>query len=884
MGTIVEPELELVGYAQDLGNGTWNTWGKPGEDGLHYWYAVLMRRDCFNPVCPDSETKKIWEQADLYECPTTDVCVVPGTSAGSVTEVTLPELIAAYQQYLNDLDANQDEDLGEDQAYVMNSDGEYVPVDASNEYIDPIYGWTKESTFKHFWTTSTKDGKAKEEIEIPIEGGPHWDWGDKGKEDFPWKVCSEPRLVWDTGATAAEIQENPILEAVDPLTVTGAWIEVIDLDDFGDIDGSTIKLSEPVPWETAKKYAFELPPSAIHLADGNATMSYENRKKLMEMGDPDVIQFEISGTATNSETKKGFYGLKYLKGVIYARKALSKEEMKPPYTGLTCDDPPERVVIDTDCVGLYAEPGASVWVSNCEWSRTGLANANAPAAIFARHTKDFNQKEHDEHMKKYGWSYWRDWHRFGYPTGMKCYPTGFPGLGSKFEGVYDPHTCGVVDTMLIEGHVNYVKLFQKKKQKTRNPLTYLRLKQLSTITGLTGNTTTVVNSNGIIVGNTTWTTYPIPCQPVVNVAECPAKVAYVPMSPNYSLLCPLVVDVYGIGYPDLLAGPDKWERERKIGDVNLDNFRRFDIEGIGTRPSIEWVGPKTGLLVYGEKGNMPQGLISGKMLFGNFSFGKQWADGYEALSTLDKNVNGLLEGKELNEVFVWVDANSNAVIDSGECRASSDYFQSLSVRPTAIRKDVWCPEGGTLHDGRVVPSWDWWTKKVELTLPQTTDDSKEEAQKVILYQWKSISGQITGVFRIFEKKDDKGRVTKRWVVLSGPNDNMVLVAPVSGAGHESLPFSWTVFSKTETVTSRATITGGKMKGSTSDGTSFFNWTAEPITSMEQVNALGNYSGLLRISEKDFFKERCWETLVWRTEAGKIQGNYQFEALPSYKSK
>jgi hypothetical protein len=64
-----------------------------------------------------------------------------------------------------------------------------------------------------------------------------------------------------------------------------------------------------------------------------------------------------------------------------------------------------------------------------------------------------------------------------------------------------------------------------------------------------------------------------------------------------------------------------------------------------------------------------KGLItSASQLFGNFTFGKNWTDGYQALASLDKNRDSRISGSELDPLALWFDKNRDGVSQKGEVK------------------------------------------------------------------------------------------------------------------------------------------------------------------------------------------------------------------------
>jgi len=267
-----------------------------------------------------------------------------------------------------------------------------------------------------------------------------------------------------------------------------------------------------------------------------------------------------------------------------------------------------------------------------------------------------------------------------------------------------------------------------------------------------------------------------------------------------SVWSPLLLDVDGLGYPDLLAGPEAWTISRRVVSQHapMFDYRVFAMKG-GAPGLWEWVGPKAGILVYSE-GKAPVGALSGLDLFGNSSsLGKfeagSYGNGYQPLATLDKNGDGRLGGEELSCVWVWQDRNGDAFAQPDEVKPASDFVKWLSVNPTLTPDgDAWIKEGGELLDGRVVPTWDWWSK--EYRLPRF--GSKEWAPELVVpkpgeavsasnptvYAWMMVGHPGVMGFLRFSKVGDK-----LYVATSGPDfpaNRLMAVAEVvvEGRGEE----------------------------------------------------------------------------------------------------
>ncbi len=170
----------------------------------------------------------------------------------------------------------------------------------------------------------------------------------------------------------------------------------------------------------------------------------------------------------------------------------------------------------------------------------------------------------------------------------------------------------------------------------------------------------------------------------------------------------------------------------------------------------EWVVWKANanrpLLVFDPK---KSGQIKdGSMLFGNFTFGGNlktkapWANGYEALGSLDKNNNGYLEGEELTPISLWFDENANAVSDDSEVIDARTYgLKSIKVNFDFEDdvKDLYANNGFILFkDGQEVTgrTVDWYSgsylnegdalREIQRLQKTSSKDSKTDDQNKVI--------------------------------------------------------------------------------------------------------------------------------------------------------
>ncbi len=146
----------------------------------------------------------------------------------------------------------------------------------------------------------------------------------------------------------------------------------------------------------------------------------------------------------------------------------------------------------------------------------------------------------------------------------------------------------------------------------------------------------------------------------------------------------------------------------RIGDL-LDESTvvNFDLSGSARGECWPWLKPSTALLVWDSASSGR--IVSGRQLFGGYTFRIFRTDGYEALAALDDNRDGELRGDELRGIRAWFDRNSDGVSTPDEVvDLSSLGIVAISVRATAqdgIHPTN--PQGITFADGRVLPTWDW---------------------------------------------------------------------------------------------------------------------------------------------------------------------------------
>ena len=151
--------------------------------------------------------------------------------------------------------------------------------------------------------------------------------------------------------------------------------------------------------------------------------------------------------------------------------------------------------------------------------------------------------------------------------------------------------------------------------------------------------------------------------------------------------------------------------------LDAERVVQFDLRGYGPKQSWTWVKPDTGFLVWDPERS---GVIdSGQQMFGSYTWQIFWRDGYEAMSVLDADDNGILEEAELDRLSVWFDRDGNGVSSPGEV-VPVNLLEIAGLRTQATSKGanhVSNPNGLILQSGQELPTWDWLTSPVTREQP-----------------------------------------------------------------------------------------------------------------------------------------------------------------------
>lgn len=149
-----------------------------------------------------------------------------------------------------------------------------------------------------------------------------------------------------------------------------------------------------------------------------------------------------------------------------------------------------------------------------------------------------------------------------------------------------------------------------------------------------------------------------------------------------------------------LDGDGKIEASNGKYLAHADSFKSegatmFDFNGNGFPVYTEWVGTNDGLLCRPNA----DGTVNGTNLFGTAN---GYANGFDEMSSLDKNNDGMLSGAELEGLFVWQDKNANGIVDAGELTS----VQTLGITSISVNHDNMV--GSFVRNGQTFKSFDWW--------------------------------------------------------------------------------------------------------------------------------------------------------------------------------
>ncbi|MDR2337171.1 MAG: hypothetical protein LBE20_00800 [Deltaproteobacteria bacterium] len=152
----------------------------------------------------------------------------------------------------------------------------------------------------------------------------------------------------------------------------------------------------------------------------------------------------------------------------------------------------------------------------------------------------------------------------------------------------------------------------------------------------------------------------------------------------------------------------------------------------------------TPLIVWDKK--YKKEIISVEQLFGQKTFGKTWKDGFEALASLDKNQDRIVNGNELNELALWFDKNQNGISEKGEIKTLKEagvtalYYTKDGDDPQT--GDIIVSKGYTKTDGTTGAAIDWMAKTGYVTKEEAIKAANQEIEKAGQAALKSSFGGV----------------------------------------------------------------------------------------------------------------------------------------------
>jgi hypothetical protein len=131
------------------------------------------------------------------------------------------------------------------------------------------------------------------------------------------------------------------------------------------------------------------------------------------------------------------------------------------------------------------------------------------------------------------------------------------------------------------------------------------------------------------------------------------------------------------------------------------HFPQFARVGFGTpaKPWHAWFGGTEMCAILYLPSYVPGAKvdIDAKTLLGNTFRGQRWDNAYAALASFDTDGNGIVEGDELRDLYMWVDINGDGTLATREDTLVSmrKKFGGIDLRTAAT------PFGGTARSGRL---------------------------------------------------------------------------------------------------------------------------------------------------------------------------------------
>ena len=128
-------------------------------------------------------------------------------------------------------------------------------------------------------------------------------------------------------------------------------------------------------------------------------------------------------------------------------------------------------------------------------------------------------------------------------------------------------------------------------------------------------------------------------------------------------------------------------------------------------------------------------ITSASQLFGNYTFGKSWSNGYEALATLDTNHDNKVSNSELKDLALWFDNNQDGISDKYEVKKLSEVgITALFFEPSSSDIETRDIKANIGYEREVCVTESLLTKTCHKEIGQSVDwygagpfETKEEA-------------------------------------------------------------------------------------------------------------------------------------------------------------
>jgi len=252
------------------------------------------------------------------------------------------------------------------------------------------------------------------------------------------------------------------------------------------------------------------------------------------------------------------------------------------------------------------------------------------------------------------------------------------------------------------------------------------------------------------------------------------------------------------------------------------------------------------------------GRLSDKDLVGCAMGGKKWANGYEALASLDPDKKGFVEGGDLAGLYLWFDRNQDAVCQADEAVPLSSRVRRLNYRVTPdAQGDVTLPQGAQLLNGQWVQSWDWWSNvwvypvyardvgtSYGLLFP-TLVPVRSSKEPVTVYEWKITAvhrgNAVLGQGGMMRFVSDSRNPSVVFLLLERETVSDVFVATLAVASRRGSELTWAALPERTTAT---LLGNGDVVGRTTSFFADYEWEASAVPEPTRHRIAG-------ISDADF---------------------------------